>query len=158
GIHWHAFWNRYGTDFRDTNNLSLAVFLKYGRFTALFGGDLETAGWRKLLLVPAFRNRLPEVNMFVASHHGRKNGQCEELFQWCKPDLIVFSDGPKEYETQETTNWYSRRANGIPDWTQSSIALCQPRRYVMTTRSDGCICLDVAAGGKWNASMNPRPI
>jgi beta-lactamase superfamily II metal-dependent hydrolase len=157
GVHWHAFWNRYGSDFTDTNNLSLAVFVKYGPFTALFGGDLETAGWKKLLLIPGFRARVLEVNLFVASHHGRESGKCEELFQWCAPDLIVFSDGPKEYETQETAGWYYRRAKGIPDWSQPVSLLGQPRRHVMTTRSDGTIRIDVTENGRWNVTRNPRP-
>lgn len=33
-----------------------------------------------------FRQRLAEVNVFVASHHGRENGYCEEVFQYCKPE------------------------------------------------------------------------
>lgn len=157
GVHWHAFWNRYGVDFTDTNNLSLAVFVKYGPFTALFGGDLETAGWKKLLLIPAFRARLLEVNLFVASHHGRESGKCDELFRWCTPDLIVFSDGPKEYDSQETTGWYSHRTKGIPDWSQPSGLLGPTRRYVMTTRNDGTICVDITDNGRWNVTKNPRP-
>src|SRR5262245_23420127 len=41
-----AYFNRYGVDFSDTNNLSLAVFIRYGAFKILFAGDLEAAGWR----------------------------------------------------------------------------------------------------------------
>jgi beta-lactamase superfamily II metal-dependent hydrolase len=156
GVHWHAFWNKYGTDFLDTNNLSLAVFVKYGPFTGLFGGDLETAGWKKLLWIPAFRARLLEVNLFVASHHGRESGKCEELFQWCAPDLIVFSDGPKEHETQETTDWYYRRAKRIPDWSQPVGLFGPPRRHVMTTRNDGTIHIDIDENGRWNVTGNSR--
>jgi hypothetical protein len=157
GVRWHAFWNRYGWDFDKTNDLSLAVFVSYGGFTALFGGDLETAGWRKLLENPLFRARLPEVKLFVASHHGRESGKCAELFNHFSPDLIIFSDGPKEFETQETTDWYARRANGILDYYRPAGAFGQPRRYVMTTRSDGTLRIDVLPGGAWNVTRNPRP-
>ncbi len=158
GVRWQAFWNRYAVDFTETNDLSLAVFVSYGGFTALFGGDLETAGWRRLLQNPGFRARLPEVKLFVASHHGRESGKCDELFTYCSPDLIVFSDGPKEFETQETTQWYARRANGIPDYSRPPTILGdQPRRRVMTTRSDGTICIDVADTGKWLVTPSPRP-
>jgi len=156
GVHWQAFWNKYGADFTDTNNLSMAVFVKFGPFTALFGGDLETAGWRKLLMIPAFRARLPDVNLFVA-YHGRESGKCDELFQWCTPDLIVFSDGPKEYDSQETTGWYSRRAKGLPDRSHPASLFCSPMRYVITTRSDGTIHVDVNENGRWNVTINPRP-
>jgi beta-lactamase superfamily II metal-dependent hydrolase len=114
GVQWHAFWNCYGIDFDDTNNLSLAVFVCFGGFTILFGGDLERAGWRKLLERPAFRAMLPTVNVYVASHHGRENGCCDELFRLCRPQLVIFSDGPKQYGTQETLGWYANRAIGIP--------------------------------------------
>jgi hypothetical protein len=122
----------------------------------LFGGDLETAGWKTLLLNRAFRARLLEVKVLVASHHGRESGKCEELFWWCRPDLIVFSDGPKEYDTQETTSWYYQRANGIPDWSQPASLFGQPRRYVMTTRNDGTIRIGVAESGRWDVTRNPR--
>lgn len=151
GVQWHAFWNVYGTDFEDTNNLSLAVFVSWGGFTALFGGDLETAGWRRLLRFPVFRQRLMEVKLFVASHHGRENGQCGELFAWCKPEVIVFSDGAKQYGTQETVDWYRQRASGKFDCSsyRGGLAL-PPMRKVMTTRSDGTITVDVQPDGSWS--------
>lgn len=151
GIQWHAFWNKYGQDFTDTNNLSLAVFVSWGGFTALFGGDLETAGWRKLLLIPEFRRRLLDVKLFIASHHGRENGQCEELFAWCKPEMIAFSDGRKQYGTQETVNWYRQRTSGKFDFSsyRGGLAL-PPMRKVMTTRSDGTITVDVQKDGSWS--------
>jgi hypothetical protein len=156
GVHWHAFWNRYGVDFVDPNNLSLAVFVRYGGFTALFGGDLETPGWRKLLTIPSFRARLSEVRLLVASHHGRENGKCDELFSWCRPDLIVFSDGPKQHETQETASWYYQRANGIPDLTRPATLSGEPSRRVVTTRNDGTVRIDVTEAGRWNVTLNPR--
>jgi beta-lactamase superfamily II metal-dependent hydrolase len=157
GVGWHAFWNVYERDFVDTNNLSLAVFVSFGGFTILFGGDLETAGWRKLMEIPAFRGRLLGVNVFVASHHGRDNGICPEVFDWCKPDLIIFSDGAKQYGTQETTPaWYATKANGIPDPNYVYRGGFDPwaRRRVMTTRKDGTITMDVGADGRW--SVRPK--
>jgi len=109
-----------------------------------------------LLLNSDFCARLPEVNLFVASHHGRENGKCDELFRWFRPDLVVFSDGPKEHETQETTNWYRWRATGIPDYSLPSGLFGQPRRYVMTTRSDGTIHVDIAENGRWNVTTSTR--
>ena len=149
GIEWHAFWNRYDTDFTDTNNLSLAVFVSFGRFTILFGGDLECAGWKRLLELPHFRSRLAETAIFVASHHGRENGCCPELFELCRPELVVFSDGPKQYSTQETHGWYANRVSGIPDYSKPGGLLGPPRRRVMTTRCDGTITIEVAGNGSY---------
>ena len=174
GIAWRVFHNVSGRDFSDTNNLSLAVFVSFGGFTILFGGDMETAGWRKLMENPAFRLRLPGVKVFVASHHGRENGCCDELFDILKPDVVIFSDGQKQYGTQETLKWYSSRVKGIPDWTKPAVApmpsalaggglgishlsnlaalLGQPLRKVLTTRSDGTICIHVEANGSYTFS------
>jgi hypothetical protein len=38
-----------------TNDLSLAVIAQFGAFKILFAGDLEVAGWRRLLTIPSFR-------------------------------------------------------------------------------------------------------
>jgi beta-lactamase superfamily II metal-dependent hydrolase len=146
-INW--FWNRYGLPHTDTNNLSLAVFVEYGAFSILFGGDMETAGWRSLQAIPGFNDRLRRVKVYVASHHGRKNGQCEEIFDHCRPEVILLSDGPKQYVSQETNNWYRTRATGIPEIDRPEGLLGRPRRYAMTTRRDGTMTIDVAADGKF---------
>lgn len=155
GVQWHAFWNVYGRDFTDTNNLSLAVFVTYAGTTILFGGDLECAGWRQLLTLPAFRNRLAEVKVLVASHHGRENGQCPELFDHMRPEVVIFSDGPKQYQTQETACWYAQRVSGIPDLSRSEGLLGYPRRRVMTTRRDGAMQIDVAPDGRFTVFSEP---
>lgn len=146
GVAWHAFWNRYAWDFTDTNNLSLAVFVSFEGVTALFGGDLECAGWRRLLNNPTFSARLPDVQIFVASHHGRENGQCPELFDHMRPDVVIFSDGPKQYQSQETHCWYAQRVNGIADYSRPLGPQGQPRRRVMTTRRDGTMRIEVSDG------------
>jgi len=156
GVQWHAFWNRYGSDFTDTNNLSLAVFVRFGGFTILFGGDLERAGWRKLLALPAFCDLLPTTNVYVASHHGRENGCCEELFALCRPQLVIFSDGVKQHETQETLAWYRARTIGVPDYSRPAGLLGHPLRRVMTTRRDGTIAIEVSANGNFLITPSKR--
>ena len=42
------------------------------------------------------------------------------------------SDGPKQYNTQETTGIYAKHASGITYQGK--------KRYVLTTRTDGAIC------------------
>jgi beta-lactamase superfamily II metal-dependent hydrolase len=159
GVHWHCFWNCYASDFTDTNNLSVATFVDYGGFRMLYGGDLETAGWRRLLTRPDFVAKLAGVQVLIASHHGRENGKCDELFEFCTPKLIIFSDGEKQHGTQETTDYYGRKASGIPDWTRPKPSFgFQPTRSVMTTRSDGTITIDVKPQGGWMAYRDPRPV
>jgi hypothetical protein len=69
--------------FDDENNLSLAVFISCGGHRIIFPGDMEKAGWRALLQNPWFVELLKGVTVFVASHHGRENGYCEEVLNIC---------------------------------------------------------------------------
>lgn len=156
---WQAFWNRYGLDFTDTNNLSVPIFFGWGGFSILFGGDLEEAGWKMLLKRPDFVARLRNVNVFVASHHGRENGCCEEVFTVCKPDLVVISDYEHQHMSQQTVQWYGRRTKGIVDNTRPGTLLGgPPRRYVMTTRSDGSLRFVVQPNGGFTVHTTPPPI
>ena len=141
GVNISHYQNTYGT-FRDTNNLSLVTFVKYKNFTILFPSDLEVAGWKELLKLQTFRNELATVNVFVASHHGRENGCCEEIFNFCSPQAVIISDGGKQYATQETCNWYANRVSGCK-------TIGRAERKVLTTRNDGHITLEVTANGDW---------
>lgn len=145
-----AYWNRFGLDFTDTNNLSLAVFVRYGAFTMLFAGDLEAPGWHALLRVPGFIADLSSVNVFMASHHGRHNGCCDEVFRVCWPDVFVISDEEHRYDSQDTTDWYRRRAYGIPDLgVVPDPVLGHPLRYVLTTRKDDSLAIQVSQDGNY---------
>ncbi len=139
-----AYYNTYGADFTDTNNLSLAMFVRYAGFTILFAGDLECAGWRALLRNPAFRADLAAVRVLIASHHGRKSGQCPEVFEIVRPDVVVFSDAARQYETQDTDGWYRHRVRGIPNTDAPFDARSgYPVRHVLTTRRDGTLTINV---------------
>ena len=91
GITLSAFGNTY-PGFADTNNLSLVVFIKFGVFKILFPGDMEKAGWLNLLKRADFCEELKGTTVLVASHHGRENGYCEEIFKYFTPDAVVISD------------------------------------------------------------------
>ncbi len=121
--------------FTDTNNLSLLTFLDVGHVSFVLGGDLERAGWLALLQNPHVRNLLGRVDVFVASHHGRESGYCPEVFDYCKPRLIVMSDGPIQHDTQLMAGTYAQHAVGGILSTPSG----QENRKVVTTRKDGNI-------------------
>jgi beta-lactamase superfamily II metal-dependent hydrolase len=135
------FWNRYPTEFEDENNLSLVVILNAFGLTICFPGDMEVAGWRNLLRNRAFVQVISEVNVFVASHHGRENGCCDELFSrtTLKPAIVVISDAGIEHATQETVSWYRNRVTGIN--------LNGERRHVLTTRRDGRVLIEATPTG-----------
>lgn len=132
GVNLATFFNEY-PKFTDTNNLSLVTFLEYAGMTIIFPGDLEKAGWNELLKNPEFRAWLAKVNIFIASHHGRESGYCEDVFDYCTPDVFIISDKNKIYDSQE--NIYAKHAGGIL-WNRDE------RRYVLTTRCDGTMLIN----------------
>lgn len=131
GIERKSFWNDF-SKFPDTNNMSIVIFFHYCDIHIVFPGDLEREGWLALLERAEFQSQLKQTNFFVASHHGRDSGYCEEVFSYCKPYLILISDKEVEYDTQEVP--YKKHAKGWP-WHDGST------RYVLTTRNDGKITL-----------------
>lgn len=151
GVTCTTFYNPYPR-FSDTNNLSLVVFVNYGDFKILFPGDLERAGWLALLKDPAFCAELVGTCVLVASHHGRENGYCKEIFQYFTPYAVIMSDKEVVHETQEMTKVYHGhcRPEGIP------VGAANVRRRVLTTRKDGDILLRVAPTGFYTKTeLNP---
>ena len=137
------FYNSY-IRFQDMNNLSLVSFVKYDDFSIVFPGDIERAGWLEMLKLSDFQQRLREVNVFVASHHGRENGYCEEVFQYCNPDIVIISDKGIQHTTQE--HCYDTHAKGIR-FSRDGM------RYVLTTRCDGHITIDKTMGNPFTISI-----
>jgi len=143
GVELSWFWNPYPY-FDDENNLSLVALLNIRGIKFMFPGDMEGKGFDNMLRTYApFRNAVAGVNVLVASHHGRQNGICPDMFDahGCNPNIVVISDDYKQYDTQETTGYYSRKAKGIA-WFRDGGA-----RYVLTTRSDSEVRFSFRNGG-----------
>ena len=134
GIQVQVFHNNYPS-FEDTNNLSLLIFLDIGDLSFVLPGDLEQPGWVELLKNPYVHTLLGRVNIFVASHHGRESGYCEEVFDYCSPSLVVMSDGPIQHDTQKMAGIYGQHTTG--EWFNTPRG--QEWRKVLTTRNDGNI-------------------
>ena len=146
GVRITNFSNPYPT-FVDTNNLSLVTFLEYDGCGIVIPGDLECAGWEKLLEITSFCECLRRTNIFIASHHGRNAGYCEYVFTYCKPDIVILSDKNIAHASQEHD--YTKRANGVP-WNGHATQ----KRYVLTTRSDGHIRITKETGKGFYATCN----
>lgn len=144
GIACYNFFNSYPS-FTDTNNLSLVIFLEFAGFKILFPGDLEKAGWRALLTDPSFCRHLRDTDILVASHHGRENGFCDEVFEHFTPRAAVVSDKAKVHQTQETVPDYRRVVSdqGVP------VSTTMKRRHVLTTRRDGWIQFRIDSQGSF---------
>lgn len=135
GVYVESFWNDYPRHFEDENNLSLVTFLHLPGLRVCFPGDIERAGWLRLLQNRDFRAVMRGVHVFMASHHGRENGYSESLFRvtGLRPVVVVISDCGIQYATQETVASYRQWATGLP--------LKGQHRRVLTTRRDGMITL-----------------
>ncbi len=144
GVTCQTFCNAY-PEFTDTNNLSLAVFIKYGAFKILFPGDLEADGWMRLIGNPAFVRELTSTTILVASHHGRYNGFCKTIFNYFTPQAVVISDKPIVHDTQEMVPDYREVVNpqGVIVTNQVS------RRHVLTTHRDGDIIFNISSDGRF---------
>lgn len=124
--------------FQDTNNLSIVTFVCHNGFGFLFPGDLETAGWKEFLKNSDFLQCLERTHILIASHHGRINGYCEEVFNYCSPRAVIISDKPVRHDTQNH-KLYQSHCSGL---NFSGVT-----RKVLTTRSDGKMTIDVPAHG-----------
>jgi hypothetical protein len=144
GVTCTTYYNKY-PEFKDTNDLSVAAFFNYGTFKILFPGDLEKASWKKLLERDDFCEDLADTTIFVASHHGRENGFCEDVFEFCSPRAVVISDRPIMYQTQETVPDYRNVIAGDGINVEGE----DRRRHVLTTRRDGNIVFKVAEDGSF---------
>ena len=131
GVTFKLFYNRYGNSFADTNNISLVTFLQCDSTKFIIPGDLELRGWEGLLAQQGFVDELADVDVFIASHHGRENGYHEGVFKVCRPRVIVFSDSEIRHATQEMANAYAAHASGI--------SFNGATRYVLSTRNDGSL-------------------
>jgi beta-lactamase superfamily II metal-dependent hydrolase len=133
------FHNHYGVPpfgFDDENNLSLVVFVRCGQHKIIFPGDMEKAGWRRLLANPAFVQELQDVNLFVASHHGRENGYCQEVMSLCpRINAVIISDKKKGYQSQNV-DAYRRHAIGVTMQNGET-------RRVLTTRRDASMMFEL---------------
>ncbi len=109
--------------------MSLVTAIDVGGLRILIPGDLEVAGWRRLLERSAFRVELQGVHLFVASHHGRRSGYCVEVFEYCSPEIVIFSDSSVQHASQEAANLYYQHARGAQ--------FSGKTRYVVSTRLDG---------------------
>jgi beta-lactamase superfamily II metal-dependent hydrolase len=131
--------------FIDTNNLSLVVFIRYGGMTFSFPGDLERDGWLALLELVDFRGWLSSVNILMASHHGRENGYCEQVFTLCRPQAVVISDKGIVHNTQLTALDY----RAVVTDEGVIVRTTKKRRHVLTTRRDGWVQFEVEDNGRF---------
>lgn len=73
------------------NNDSLVLLVKHQAFQALFTGDLEQEGEEQLIRL--YYEKLRDINLLKAGHHGSKTSSIEEFVNATNPKFVVFMAG-----------------------------------------------------------------
>lgn len=73
------------------NDDSLVLLLAYEEFKALFTGDLEMAGEKKI--VETYSEDLAGLTVLKVGHHGSKTSSGQEFLEAANPRLSIFSTG-----------------------------------------------------------------
>lgn len=91
----------------DENNYSVCFLLTHGDRNFLFTGDLEKKGEESLVA----NNKLPEVELFKAGHHGSPTSSNDILLSVIKPKIVCVCccAGSVEY-TQNSANTFPSQA------------------------------------------------
>ncbi len=123
-----------GTAPSNINNHSLVTAFEYASSKIIIPGDNEAASWKGLLQQPSFVECMTNVDVFMASHHGRENGYCLELFEKNrKPKLCVVSDGSVQVTDSTARYRYHAQGWGVRKHDEQELET----RYAITTRFDG---------------------
>lgn len=77
-----------------TNEASMVLSLRYGKFDALFTGDLEGTG-EEIVRDRVAKNKVTGegVTLLKVAHHGSKNATSEEFLKTLQPDIAIISCG-----------------------------------------------------------------
>jgi|SRR5918992_1717226 competence protein ComEC len=150
GVQFATFQNNF-TDFANPNinDLSIVTFAQYMGWIFIFPGDLEVPGWKKLLEKQEFIEWLKRVDIFIASHHGRESGFCDEVFKYCFPKLVIMSD--KSLSVTSCPDKYYPFVRGL---SVVNPAGERNMRYILTTRSDGAIVIYIDPQGRYQISTS----
>lgn len=127
------------------NEHSLVTFLFYAGHTILLSGDNGPSSWQYLLNNHYFRDDLRKVNIFLASHHGRRSGHYDQIFKFFKPKITIISDG----RSQETSITDIYNSQTIGWWIQNQ----HKKRKCLTTRYDGAIYVKIKKNSARNSSI-----
>lgn len=125
---------------KSTNNFSQVIFIKFNEAIVCIPGDIEKDAWDFLIYYnPKVSFLLKQTKIFIASHHGRRNGYNPNILGLCDNlNCIIISDKSIQHETQEgMVSIYGKYVHG------NGIFFNGKGRKVLTTRNDGDICVKV---------------
>ena len=122
------------------NNSSIPTFIEYKGYKIVLPGDLEADAWTELFKREAFKDSIKAGNFFVTSHHGHSSGYCKEIYGYMgKPFFNIISTHSGDESVESA---YSKPENAI------GITHNGETRYMLSTRSDGSIVIEIYENGK----------
>jgi competence protein ComEC len=77
----------------DLNNMPFVLLLKVNNIKILFASDAEDICWKYIL--DKHKDKLKNIDILKAAHHGRLNGFSEEAIKLMSPKYIIFSNSEK---------------------------------------------------------------
>lgn len=125
----------------NVNNHSVVTVMTYAGVKFLLPGDNEPPSWSELLSDRTFLKSIEGTHVMVASHHGRRSGYHNPLFEHISPLITIVSDG--RYVDTSATGRYSAVSTG---WDVNKRRGGWDTRYCVTTRNDGVIDVGVTPG------------
>lgn len=124
-------------------NSSIVYLLTYHGVTALFTGDVEASVARRIAqeLDPLLDD---PVDIFLATHHGSKEGSVQELLDVIRPRWALISSGPNTYGHPRPEAIQRLEASGATIWC---------------TDVNGSVTARISAAGRltWRASLQHAP-
>jgi competence protein ComEC len=128
------------SNLNNINNHSIVTIIKYNDKKIMLTGDNEGPSWKELLAQKKFRDSIQDVDIFLASHHGRENGYHKELFDYFSPKLVLISDGPST-NTNAISKYYRHVSEPFNVCFKKQGR--SKKRCCLTTRNDNAIILTI---------------
>lgn len=91
------------------NEMSYVIMITYGVNKIILGGDAEQDTWEHLK--ENHKDKLENVTILKASHHGRKSGFHEEAVKLMKPAYTIVSVGKKP--KTDASNLYKKYCDNV---------------------------------------------
>jgi competence protein ComEC len=160
--------NRYGKlNFDNNNNHSVVIRVDFGEASLLLTGDLETEAIHDLLTKYQGTTTL-DTDVYLAGHHGSRNGSTLELIEAVTPEMAVISFGDPDREAYWTAWKYGHPNISIVTMLESNCTSLRTPKDVLVgngpenfnyhtitkaiygTGWDGNITLQATWAGAWS--------